>query len=122
MLPPSLYKIKVGNERRYFKVSIFSAIIISAIIIVVLMSQGKSTQDAEILEKISKYMVLPEESPTIATINDPEKLKEYIFFKEAGKGDKLFLFEKSERAILYSLELDRILNAGSIAESGIQIQ
>lgn len=79
----------------------------------------KEQQDEEIedlLAKISKVMLLPSEKPDMHNIDDPEKITAWQpFFQNTIKGDKLFIFNKSSKAILYSPERDLIVNAGSIS-------
>ncbi len=134
MLPETIYKIKIDNKKRYFDMSRFRnfdirkyryMFIVGALMVITLIFfiwPDKSTEDAKILGKMSKTMVLPDESPVTAVVNDPESLKNNIFFKGAKKGDRIFLFEKAGKAVLYSIEFDKILNAGTIGESGIQIK
>lgn len=65
----------------------------------------------EIIDKISKLMVLPiGENPTLATVSDPEVLKDQAFFNQAQKGDKVLIYTQAKKAILYSVTLDRIID------------
>ncbi|MCX7929089.1 MAG: hypothetical protein N2558_05435, partial [Patescibacteria group bacterium] len=55
-----------------------------------------------ITSQIRKYMELPnEEEPTLATITDINKLKDQDFFKKAKNGDKVLIYAKARKAILY---------------------
>jgi hypothetical protein len=64
-----------------------------------------------ITEKISRYMDLPtNEEPTIATVTDDEKLKDQDFFVNAQNGDKVLIYVKSAKAILYRPNTNRIIN------------
>jgi hypothetical protein len=63
-------------------------------------------------------MVLPaDETPTIATVSDPEKLKDQPFFANAKKGDKVLIFSNSAKAILYSPTEDKIVEVAPINSS-----
>jgi hypothetical protein len=42
-----------------------------------------------IIAAVRTHMVLPDETPTIATVTDPEKLSDQPFFQQAKKGDKV---------------------------------
>ncbi|TSC55742.1 MAG: hypothetical protein G01um101418_789 [Parcubacteria group bacterium Gr01-1014_18] len=53
------------------------------------------------LARVGQILYLPKEEPQIASINDPEKLKDNPFFAESQKGDKLLMYKEAKRAILY---------------------
>lgn len=76
-----------------------------------------------LVAKVSKLVVLPEgETPTVATVSDAEALKTQPFFKNAKQGDKVLIFAQARKAILYSVEMNKIievapLNIGEAAPS-----
>ncbi len=64
-----------------------------------------------LIAKVSKLVVLPtEEVPTVATVSDPEALKDQTFFANAQKGDKVLIYTIAKKAILYSPTLNKILD------------
>ncbi len=64
---------------------------------------------------LGKLMELPKnETPTIATISDKEKLKDQPFFKMAENGDKLFAYNTAMIAILYRPSSNKIINVAPI--------
>lgn len=82
-----------------------------------IMQMRKSPQAAaiketkEVVAKVSKLVALPaDETPTIATVSDPEALKDQAFFKNALKGDKVLIYTNAKKAILYSVTTDKILD------------
>ncbi|MFA6256701.1 MAG: hypothetical protein WCT29_00095 [Candidatus Paceibacterota bacterium] len=70
----------------------------------------------ELVNKVSEHMVLPlGELPSVATVTDPEALKaDHPFFTSASKGDKVLIYSKAKRAILYSVKLDKIVDIATI--------
>lgn len=73
----------------------------------------KETDD--IVAKVSKLAVLPEgETPTIATVSDPEALKDQAFFANAVKGDKVLIYAQAKKAFLYSVTMDKILDVAPL--------
>ncbi|MCC6710836.1 MAG: hypothetical protein IT416_00595 [Candidatus Pacebacteria bacterium] len=74
----------------------------------------------EILAKVSKLMILPDdEEPTIATVTDAQVLAQYQpFFRKASDGDKVILYVKSGKSIIYSPDKDIIVNVGTISVQG----
>lgn len=66
-------------------------------------------------KKISVLMTLPtDEQPTIATVADVTKLKDQVFFKNAKNGDKVLIYTKNRKAILYSVGMNKILDVEPI--------
>ncbi len=77
--------------------------------------QKQKSEVAEVLEKVGKLTVLPEdEEPTIATVTNLEKLKDQVFFANAQIGDKVLIYASSRKAILYNPSLDKIIEISSI--------
>ena len=68
-----------------------------------------------LINRVARLIVLPEgETPTIATVSDPEKLKDQPFFAKAKAGDKVLIFSTSQRAILYDPTNDIIVEVAPI--------
>ncbi len=68
---------------------------------------------------VSRHMVLPtNEEPTLATVSDPEKLRGQAFFAKAEKGDEVLLYSQLQKAILYSVKKDRILEVSPFSTGG----
>ena len=60
-------------------------------------------------------MLLPQnETPTLATVSDLHALEGQAFFKNAKEGDKVLMYLRSQRAILYRPSIDRIIEVGPI--------
>lgn len=67
-----------------------------------------------ITEKFSSFIDLPkDEEPTIATILDKEKIKD-PFFSRAENGDKLLIYTKSGKVILYRPKTNKVIDFGII--------
>ncbi len=70
---------------------------------------------ADLMLKVGKLVVLPEgETPTVATVSDPEALKDQAFFAKAVKGDKVLIFAQAKKAILYSVEMNKIIDVAPL--------
>lgn len=76
----------------------------------------KAQEEVETLvSAVGRLMELPtDESPTIATIADREKLKEQAFFLKSENGDKLLAYTKAMVAILYRPSTNKIINVAPI--------
>lgn len=65
---------------------------------------------AQILAEVSKLMILPEgEEPTMATVADLDKLKNRQFFAKASIGDKVLIYAKAKKIILYDPSAKKIV-------------
>lgn len=115
-VPLSPKKTK-GFFRRYF--SLIMVILVIALSLTSAYFYQKTKNDptvasqAEVkslVSKVGRLMFLPtEETPTIATVSDPEALKDQAFFTDAKKGDKVLIYSNAKKAILYDPEADKIV-------------
>lgn len=72
-------------------------------------------ENATLLTKVGALIVLPEgETPTIATVNDPAKLKDQPFFAKAKQGDKVLIYTNAKKAILYSPTENKIVEVAPL--------
>jgi len=59
---------------------------------------------------IKRFMDLPsDEEPTLVTVADKEKLKDQEFFKNAQNGDKILIYTKARKALLFRPSTGRII-------------
>lgn len=85
-------------------------------------------QVKDVIAKVSRLMILPQdEEPTVATVSEPEKLKDQPFFANAKAGDKVLIYSQAKKAILYDPVADKIvevapLNIGTATSSGTTTQ
>ena len=69
-----------------------------------------------LVSSLGKLMELPkDETPTVATISDKEKLANQVFFKMAENGDILFAYTTAMKAILYRPSTNKIINVAPIS-------
>ncbi len=75
-----------------------------------------SKQDIQrLIQRVSEIMEIPkDEKPQVATIVDVNELKGKKFFAEAKNGDKVLLFLKAGKVVLYRPSTHKIINAGML--------
>jgi len=76
---------------------------------------GIKEEVKSLVDRVSRLYLLPsDEEPTIATVSDPEILKDQSFFNLAKKDDKVLIFTKAGKAVLYRPSIDKIIEVAPI--------
>lgn len=80
---------------------------------------SKNTANKEevqsLIDKVSRLYLIPkDEEPTVATVSDPQILKDQSFFTLAEKGDKVLIFTRASKAVLYRPSIDKIVEIAPI--------
>ncbi len=104
--------------RKYIVVILILLVVILAGVSAYLYKKSTSNPDAasqaevkSLVAKVGKIMILPEgETPTIATVSDPEALRDQAFFVDAKKGDKVLIYSNAKKAILFDPSTNKIVN------------
>jgi hypothetical protein len=79
--------------------------------------QNGETPDTEhLVQRVGELMLIPNETPIIATINQPENfVHEQPFYTGSQTGDMLLIFPQAARAVIYSPTKDIVINSGPFA-------
>lgn len=68
-----------------------------------------------LIQNVGKLFELPiDEEPSVATITDISKLKDQPFFAQGMNGDKVLIYERKKKAIIYRPSINKIIEAGSV--------
>ena len=69
-----------------------------------------------VVKLVGQLITLPkDESPTLATIQDREKLKDQPFFTNSKNGDIILIYTKAQKAIVFREKENKIINVGPIS-------
>jgi uncharacterized membrane protein YvbJ len=113
------------RQRKINKKLILAIPVIIALIAIIIIQQLKLQQSTtpnldqqaittQLKEKVSRHMIVPDETPSIATIENIDQLSSQDFFNNAQNGDKVLIFTAAKRAIIYRESEDKIINSGPI--------
>lgn len=88
--------------------------------------ESKTTDTKEevksLVDKVSRLYLVPQnEEPTVATVSDPQILKEQSFFTLAEKGDKVLIFTRASKAVLYRPSIDKIIEIAPIKNNPLSV-
>jgi len=73
-------------------------------------------ENKKLLVLVAKLVELPNgEEPQVATVLDPEKLKNESFFQRAQAGDKVLFYAKTKRAYLYRPTTNKIIDIAPVS-------
>lgn len=70
----------------------------------------------KLVDQVAKLIAVPrDETPTVATVSDSEKLKSNAFFINSKNGDKVLIFSNAKKAILYRPGENKIIEVGPVS-------
>lgn len=104
---PTVPSKKISNKGRLLTVGggfvlLLALLIYSSVILYRHLKNDSSVNARALVAEVGKLVALPAgEIPTIATVTDPNALANQAFFKEAKVGDRVLIYSKSGKAILY---------------------
>jgi hypothetical protein len=110
------------NKQRYIFVAGGVLIIVLALFAGIMFWKYNDTKknDGEAKSKhvvtlVSEHYLLPtNETPTVAAIQDLDKLKGQAFFEDAKNGDYVLIYSKAKLALLYREADDKLVNVGPV--------
>jgi hypothetical protein len=77
--------------------------------------EQKSEEVKRLVEEVNRLIVLPaDETPTVATITDREKLQEVPFFTTAENGDKVLIYVTTRKAFLYRPSSQKLIEVATL--------
>lgn len=80
----------------------------------------KREEEALIKEVRSKIDLPSEETPTLATVTDVEKVKDQPFFAKAKNGDRVLIYSNAKKVVLYRPSEARVIEIGTVNIGGTE--
>lgn len=77
--------------------------------------EAAEKEKKEVLDKLSKLMVLPEGDPVLFKVSDKDQMRQQqAFFKDTENEDILLVFQQSSKAVIFRPSTNVIVNVGPI--------
>lgn len=71
-----------------------------------------------LVSKVGQLYAVPgDEQPTVAQVQDKEKLKDQAFFSKAENGDYIIIYTNAKLALLYREKDNKLINVGPVTIS-----
>lgn len=115
--------LKRPSQRALIIGGIVTFAVLLGIIAVLLVQYARLPKDAsttnqaaahKVINRVSTlYMVPTDETPTIAQIQDKQKLKD-PFFEKAQNGDYVLVYSKNKLAVIYREKIHKLVHVGPI--------
>lgn len=72
-----------------------------------------------LIDSMSELIALPQADiangePTLATVQDKDKLRDQEFFANAENGDKVLIYAKAKKAFLYRPSTNKVINVAPV--------
>lgn len=78
---------------------------------------------SELVSDVGEFIVLPEEEPVILEVSNPAELSsQQAFFAGVIMGDKVMVYTKAGKAIIWSPSRNKIINVGPIQNDAVQTE
>lgn len=83
------------------------------------LSNPGATAEADakkLASEVGRFLELPQdETPTVATVSDAALLKDQVFFSRAENGDRVLVYSKAQRAVLYRPTTKRVIEYAPVS-------
>lgn len=75
---------------------------------------GSPANQEQVVDRVGKLILLPNETPTVAVVSDLSKLQGQAFFAHARVGDVVLMYPQAAKAVLYDPQLNKVIEVAPI--------
>lgn len=72
--------------------------------------QSESAKQQQIVDKVARVIALPQETPTVVTVADKDRLTNKQLATKVDNGDVLLVFAQSKKLVIYRPSSDKVTN------------
>lgn len=77
--------------------------------------EAAKAQISSVVAQVGRLVELPPgETPTLATVTDPSKLKDQAFFANSKVGDQVLIYTQAKKAVLYRPSTNKIIEIAPV--------
>jgi hypothetical protein len=98
--------------------AVAAGILIMGLVAFFLLVKLKPKSDQAIIKQVGKHIMLPDETPSINTVEKASDLSGQPFFADLKDGDKILIYSKSARIVIYRPSENILVNVGPIIDDG----
>lgn len=69
-----------------------------------------------VADRVAQHIILPDEEPSVTTVEKASELSSQAFFSEVKDGDKILIYARSARIIIYRPSENILVNVGPIVD------
>jgi hypothetical protein len=115
-----------GMKRKQIIIAIVGGVIVLLLVVIGILTwkyqqvsknpdNAAKKTSARVVDKVSGLYIVPTgEEPTVAQIQDKNKLDNQEFFKSAKNGDYLLIYQKARVALVYREDVNKLVNVGPV--------
>jgi hypothetical protein len=111
-------EVKNKSAWFYWAVLIGIGLLVGLLVVIIIITRPKlqgSSEEAQVQAKVAKLVLLPtDETPALATVTDPSKLKTNPLLAQTKTGDKILIYAKWKQAVIYRPSANKIVDIGPV--------
>lgn len=69
-----------------------------------------------VADRVAQHIILPDEEPSVTTVEKASELSSQAFFSEVKDGDKILIYARSARIIIFRPSQNILVNVGPIVD------
>jgi hypothetical protein len=111
-------ELKARSAWFYWAVLIGIGLVVGLLVVIIIITrphQTGSSEEAKVQAEVAKLVILPtDETPALATVTDPSKLKSNRLLSQTKTGDKILIYAKWGQAVVYRPSQNKIVDIGPV--------
>ena len=90
--------------------------LVAAVTVFFMRGRLEPKTDEDVIKRVGQHIVLPDETPSVTTVENAGALSSQPFFASVKDGDKILIFQQAARIIIYRPSKNILVNVGPIVD------